>query len=55
MAQAAEIREIADKAGREKERALVRDAANYLFDQGLEVLTELAMARSGTTWLGRRC
>jgi hypothetical protein len=42
----AEIREIADKAGREKERALVRDAANYFFDQGLEVLTELAIGQA---------
>jgi hypothetical protein len=41
----AELREIAEKAGRERERALVRDAANYLFDQGLEVLTELAIGQ----------
>ena len=42
----AEIREIAEKAGRDKERALVRDAASYLFDQGLEVLTELAIGQA---------
>jgi hypothetical protein len=43
---AAELRELLKKVTRQKEHALTREMATYLFDQGLDVLIELPLGAS---------